>query len=152
MINGHEDIRTADIPIYKGPNPEKIDKYLYVEKTPTWLVRTVFAVSIVAWIFVLYGYSGVLVYDPFYRWVAGPLLGFLSIYYLLSYGLNMFYMQFNLQDHILLTKRYWTTRDSEPSVDIFLPICGEDVSILRNTWTHVTLLRYANKHIYVLDD
>jgi cellulose synthase (UDP-forming) len=42
-----------------------------------------------------------------------------------------------------------------PSVDVFLPICGEPVELLRNTWTHVAALRAAYKGKitpYVLDD
>lgn len=42
-----------------------------------------------------------------------------------------------------------------PSVDVFLPICGEPVALLRNTWSHVAALRAAyNGKLtpYVLDD
>jgi cellulose synthase (UDP-forming) len=42
-----------------------------------------------------------------------------------------------------------------PSVDVFLPICGEPVELLRNTWTYVAALRasYNGKLTpYVLDD
>jgi cellulose synthase (UDP-forming) len=42
-----------------------------------------------------------------------------------------------------------------PSVDVFLPICGEPIELLRNTWTHVAALRAAyNGKLtpYVLDD
>ena len=42
-----------------------------------------------------------------------------------------------------------------PSVDVFLPVCGEPIELLRNTWTHVNALRTAyNGKLtpYVLDD
>ncbi|MBO0805956.1 MAG: glycosyltransferase [Nocardiopsaceae bacterium] len=42
-----------------------------------------------------------------------------------------------------------------PSVDVFLPVCGEPIELLRNTWTHVAALRatYNGKLTpYVLDD
>jgi cellulose synthase/poly-beta-1,6-N-acetylglucosamine synthase-like glycosyltransferase len=42
-----------------------------------------------------------------------------------------------------------------PSVDVFLPICGEPIELLRNTWTNVAAMRAAyNGKLtpYVLDD
>jgi cellulose synthase (UDP-forming) len=42
-----------------------------------------------------------------------------------------------------------------PSVDVFLPVCGEPIDLLRNSWTHVAALRagYKGKLTpYVLDD
>lgn len=42
-----------------------------------------------------------------------------------------------------------------PSVDVFLPICGEDLAVLRNTWAGVLELAAAYRgelSIYVLDD
>ena len=50
--------------------------------------------------------------------------------------------------------RAWRPRH-HPSVDIFLPICGEPVEVLRNTWTGVFELLQAypgNAYAYVLDD
>lgn len=44
---------------------------------------------------------------------------------------------------------------SYPSVDIFLPVCGEPIGVLRNTWTHVAMLRnryWGQVTPYVLDD
>jgi cellulose synthase (UDP-forming) len=40
-----------------------------------------------------------------------------------------------------------------PSVDVFLPTCGEALEILRNTYLHVTALDYAGEvAVHVLDD
>ena len=42
-----------------------------------------------------------------------------------------------------------------PSVDVFLPVCGEPIDLLRNSWTHVAALRASYKGKltpYVLDD
>ena len=42
-----------------------------------------------------------------------------------------------------------------PSVDVFLPTCGEPIELLRNTWTYVAALRAAYRGTltpYVLDD
>ncbi len=43
--------------------------------------------------------------------------------------------------------------DYRPSVDIFLPVCGESLAILDNTWKHVAALKYSGRlNVYVLDD
>jgi cellulose synthase (UDP-forming) len=41
---------------------------------------------------------------------------------------------------------------SYPSVDVLLPVCGEDFQVLRNTWRHVQALDYPNLTVYCLDD
>jgi len=133
-------------------NPEELDKYLYIEKTPTWVVRSIYAIGIFVWLLCLYGYSGTLYFDPLYRWLVGPLLVFFTIYYLLSYGLNLFYTQFDLTKHKTLIASYWSRQIREPSVDIYLPICGEEKDVLFNTWTFVSQLNYTNINVYVLDD
>jgi cellulose synthase (UDP-forming) len=50
--------------------------------------------------------------------------------------------------------RSWRPR-RYPSVDIFLPICGEPIEMLRNAWTAVAALAEAYPGMalpYVLDD
>ena len=40
-----------------------------------------------------------------------------------------------------------------PSVDVFLPTCGESIAILRNTYRHIAALRWRGPlNVYVLDD
>lgn len=40
-----------------------------------------------------------------------------------------------------------------PSVDVFLPCCGEDLSILENSYGHISKIKYRGElNIYVLDD
>jgi cellulose synthase (UDP-forming) len=60
---------------------------------------------------------------------------------------------FNLDDHQART-RAWHPSEY-PGVDIFLPICGEPIDVLRNTWTAVSRLlgNYPGPaQAYVLDD
>src|SRR3989344_6632485 len=134
-----------------NPNPEKLNKYLYIEKTPTWLVRAIYLFGIVSWLLVVFGFTGLVVIEPFYRWVIAPIIVFFTIYHIASFGLNLFYQQFDLKKHHSLIEKFWISH-IEPTIDIFLPICGEDVSVLRNTWKYVSQLQYRNKHVYVLDD
>ena len=130
------------------PNPSRINKYLYIEKTPTWKVRLLYTFGIVSWLLIMYGYWGIIGIDPFYTFFVVPVFVLLSIYHLASFGLNLFYRQFDLKKHFALVKAY----HHEPPVDIFLPICGEEVDVLRNTWDHVAKIDYKNKTVYVLDD
>jgi cellulose synthase (UDP-forming) len=60
---------------------------------------------------------------------------------------------FNLAAHQRLIRNWQPWR--YPSVDVFLPTCGESIELLRNTWTHVGALRafYRGRLTpYVLDD
>ena len=132
-------------------NPDKLDKYLYIKKTPTWWIRVVYLVSIISWALLLYGFIDAVMYIPFYTYFVGPLLVFFSLYYFSSYGLNLFYRQFDLKKHFVLLRNYWKD-GKEPSVDIFLPICNEDFELIKNTWNYVSKINYKNKKVYVLDD
>src|ERR1700733_557624 len=60
---------------------------------------------------------------------------------------------FNLERHLRLVGEWMPA--SCPSVDVFLPVCGEPIEVLRNTWTYVAKLsrRYKGQvTTYVLDD
>ncbi|MDH3026949.1 cellulose synthase catalytic subunit [Gordonia alkanivorans] len=48
----------------------------------------------------------------------------------------------------------WNPHDGRyPSVDVFLPTCGESLEILRNTYQHVVELNWPGRvSVYVLDD
>jgi cellulose synthase (UDP-forming) len=69
-----------------------------------------------------------------------------------SYTINLFYKRPDLEKHFALLESYWTNQKTPPSVDIFLPICGEAVNVLEKTFEAVTNIPYANKKVYVLDD
>lgn len=140
-----------------GPNPanmdpKKLDKYLYIRKSPVWLISGIHALGLLAWCLVLYGYKNAVIYDPFYRYAIAPILIIFSAYYFLSYGINVFfYRQHDLKKHKLCVDDFLKT-NNEPSVDVFLPICGESMALLEHTWKNVSELNYTNKKVYVLDD
>ncbi|MEV4948106.1 glycosyltransferase family 2 protein [Streptomyces sp. NPDC053755] len=82
-----------------------------------------------------------------------PLLTFTVVYYLVSLRVNAFTRDFDLARHRRLV-RSWRPA-AHPSVDVFLPVCGEPIEVLHNTWTHVRALadRYPGVCVpYVLDD
>jgi cellulose synthase (UDP-forming) len=75
------------------------------------------------------------------------------IYQALSIPINFTGPNFDLESHKLRVLNWHPRRF--PSVDIFLPICGEPLDVLRNTWEGVEELRdsYPGTLIpYVLDD
>ena len=134
-------------------DPNKINKYLYIDKTPTWLVRATYAIGICVWSLVLYEYTIAAMYNSFYFWVIYPFIIIFTVYLFLSFGLNLFYRRFDLKKHFPLVSQFWSTiNNNYPSVDVFLPICGEDREILIHTWENVSRLNYKNFKVYVLDD
>ncbi|MEU9256675.1 cellulose synthase catalytic subunit [Streptomyces sp. NPDC048270] len=86
-------------------------------------------------------------------WLLLPLTGFSLAYYLVSLRVNGFAGDFDLKAHRRLVRRWQPT--AYPSVDVFLPVCGEPVSVLHNTWTYVRAMadRYPGTCLpFVLDD
>lgn len=75
------------------------------------------------------------------------------IYQAVSLPVNFAGRSFELQAHTARVARWQPAR--YPTVDIFLPICGEPIGVLRNTWTGVFELIHAYPgaaRAYVLDD
>jgi cellulose synthase (UDP-forming) len=59
------------------------------------------------------------------------------------------------ESHLALVDNWQrtTAAGDYPSVDVFLPSCGEDIAVLRNTFTHVGRMEWAGDlNIWVLDD
>ncbi|MFD3944261.1 glycosyltransferase family 2 protein [Streptomyces sp. NPDC058579] len=86
-------------------------------------------------------------------WMIAPVLTFTVVYYLISLRVNAFTGDFDAERHRRLV-REWSPA-TYPSVDVFLPVCGEPIEVLRNTWTHVRGLadRYPGVcEPFVLDD
>lgn len=133
-------------------DPNTIDKYIYIQKTPTWKVRFFYLLGIIFWIPIAFVTAISWNSDPFTTWFVVPIVVILTVHYFFSFGLNLFYRQFNLKKHRDFLFKYWYKKKQYDSVDIYLPICGEDVSILRRTWKHVQEIDYPNKKVYVLDD
>jgi cellulose synthase (UDP-forming) len=88
--------------------------------------------------------------------IAAPFIVYTAIfavYQLISLPINFTGPSFNLTDHQRLVASWLPRR--YPSVDIFLPICGEPIALLQNTWAGVRELIAAYPGLanaYVLDD
>ncbi|MET7391595.1 glycosyltransferase family 2 protein [Streptomyces sp. NPDC005529] len=80
-------------------------------------------------------------------------MAFTMLYYVISFRVNLFSRGFDLSEHRRLVS-CWRPMD-HPSVDVFLPVCGEPIDVLRNTWGHVRALAdyYPGEcRPFVLDD
>lgn len=71
----------------------------------------------------------------------GVYIAFTFVYLCMSYYVGIFSSKKEILD-----KKYSSTE-----VDIFLPVCGEPINVLRNTWEGVELVS-GFVHVYVLDD
>ena len=60
---------------------------------------------------------------------------FTIAYYLISLCVNVGTRGFDLDAHRELVASWHPSR--YPSLDVFLPVCGEPLAVLHNTWVHV---------------
>ena len=86
-----------------------------------------------------------------------PMAAFTLGYYLISLWVNLGSRDFKINRHDRFVANWW--RDARPqdipSVDVFAPICGEPLRLLRNTWQHISVLAQNYPGVitvYVLDD
>ncbi|WP_229071650.1 glycosyltransferase family 2 protein [Actinoplanes sp. DH11] len=82
-----------------------------------------------------------------------PAFAFTVAYYLISLAVNAFTPGFDMSRHRELVQRWKPAQ--YPSVDVFLPVCGEALEVLENTWRHVDMMadHYRGRVcVYVLDD
>lgn len=107
---------------------------------------------------VLIGYSSIVISQAvmevrYGAWVLAPWTAFTVAYLVVSLFSNFTGRDFDLSAHLAKVGAWQRAR--YPDVDIFLPICGEQLELLQNTWTYVyELLRaYPGDAVaYVLDD
>lgn len=128
--------------------PNKREKYAYAKRN-LWVLTLCSLVS-----FVCLAISQVRLSQasPWF-WAYVPFLAFTVGYYLISLRVNGFTRDFDWRRHERLV-RSWRPA-VVPTVDVFLPVCGEPIEVLHNTWSHVRRLadQYPG-HVttYVLDD
>lgn len=83
------------------------------------------------------------------HWIYGFFYGLILVYIFASYLIGIFGKGFNRARHEFITMNPGGTS----SVDIFLPVCGEKIEIIENTWDHVSRLKWDGPvTAYVLDD
>jgi cellulose synthase (UDP-forming) len=128
--------------------PTDSEKYSYVRRH-VWVLSLCAAISVPP---LVYGQVRMVLNSPwFYVYVPFALFGVFC--FVLSVTADGLSPGFDLAEHKRLVAGWmplWY-----PSVDVFLPVCGEPIEVLRNAWTNVALLRKHYKGQvtpYVLDD
>jgi cellulose synthase (UDP-forming) len=84
-----------------------------------------------------------------------PFTIFTSAYYLVSLCVNAGTHDFDMAAHRRRVRSWQPKSGAYPTLDIFLPVCGEPIDVLHNTWSHVFELVHAYSGLaraYVLDD
>ncbi len=128
--------------------PTDIEKYSYVHRELPLLV----GVSMVSVTCLTISQLFFIRLNP-WLWFVIPFLVFTLVYYLISLRINLPSRNFDLAAHQRLVNT-WRPR-GYPVVDVWLPICGEPLAVLENTWTYVNrmLEGYPGEATaYVLDD
>lgn len=130
--------------MYLPSSPSDEEKYLYLKTNRTFLYSFGICSFLVLTVgMVLFGLS-----HPAFHWhlvYTGITVFYLGISYLIGVSGEDFNFQ-NHKDHI---RSY---RFFEPTVDVYLPCCGESLEILENTYKHVKALEYNYLSVFVLDD
>ncbi len=130
------------------PPPADNEKYAYIHRNLPYLTTTL----VIGTACLIISQVRFEAHDP----VPWPFMIFTAtyiIYQLISIPLNFTGRGFDLAGHEIRT-RAWRPR-SYPSIDIYLPICGEPIAMLRNTWKAVSDLVASypgTARGYVLDD
>ncbi|MEV6602382.1 glycosyltransferase family 2 protein [Actinoplanes sp. NPDC051346] len=128
--------------------PTDAEKYLYAKRR---LFPLTFA-SLISFTSLLLSQVSFVQTAPWLLAIA-PFLIFTVVYYLVSLAVNAFTKGFDLKDHKALVRSWKPAR--YPSVDVFLPVCGEAPHVLQNTWESVRQMAkfYPGPvDVYVLDD
>lgn len=130
--------------MYLPKAPTDTEKYLYVE-TNRWLLYSFGITSFVILTagMVLFGLS-----HPAFYWHL--IFTTITVFYLgISYLIGVSGRDFDLAKHKHQTRLY---RFHEPTLDVYLPCCGESLEILENTYKHIKALEYNEMKVWVLDD
>jgi cellulose synthase (UDP-forming) len=128
--------------------PSDTEKYSYAERR-LWVLTLSSLVSIVCLVVSQFRLAA----STPLLWLFAPFLAFTVLYYLVSLRVNLFSRDFEMAQHRRLVGDW--RPDTYPSVDVFLPVCGEPIEVLHNTWAHVRALADHYPGVcepYVLDD
>jgi hypothetical protein len=128
--------------------PVDEEKYQYVRRH-AWVITLLGAAS-----FPLLLFSQVrMIFLFHWFWLYFPFLLLSAIFLALPMFTDAMSRGFNFKTHQGLVNSWHPTR--YPSVDVFLPVCGEPIEVLRNTWKYVSLMSdyyQGTVTAYVLDD
>lgn len=128
--------------------PSALQKYMYLYPKRMQLAR----VGIISTLFLLLGNILFISNNPGF-WPYAIFIALTFFYLGISYLVCFVGKDFDFEAHRKLVMK-WFNNTLQQEVDIFLPICGEPLELVRNTWKHVADLRaiHTNVKVHVLDD
>jgi cellulose synthase (UDP-forming) len=130
------------------------EKYRYAIKHSLWF-KVLYIISLVFWFLALYGILDSFQGNVLLSLIYLPVFVFLTIFYLVSKLINLRFKPFAIRPHKLKQYIFWKSIKSKPTIGILLPIAGEEVEVVKNTWYGVKQLaeKYGNEcSVLVLDD
>ncbi len=131
------------------PPPSDQEKEAYAHRNIALIIRT----SVFSFGALLISQSRFIFLNPAFTWIFLPFVTFTIAYYVISLIVNVGTRGFDMQAHRDFVASWRPAR--YPSLDVFLPVCGEPIGVLHNTWVHVFELLRAYPGVaraYVLDD
>jgi cellulose synthase (UDP-forming) len=140
----HAHSRSQSLPV----PPDNYEKYSYADRNIALIVQA----SLASFGALLISQSRFVSQRPELLALA-PLILFTIAYYVISLCVNFGTRGFDLTAHRGLVESWRPAQ--YPSLDVFLPVCGEPLAVLRNTWLHVAdlIAEYPGlATAYVLDD
>jgi cellulose synthase (UDP-forming) len=129
--------------------PTDEEKTSYADRNLALIIRT----SLASFGALLISQARFVFLNPVLTWSFLPFAAFTLAYYVLSLAVNTGTRGFDQAAHTEFVSAW--RPDRYPSLDVFLPVCGEPLTVLRNTWEHVARLAHAypgTLTVYVLDD
>jgi len=142
--------------------PSRQEKYSYVKRRPLLVT----AVSLVSFGCLLYSQAKFIALNWVLVAVFSGFLFFTVLYYLIAMIVNLGAKSFDVEEHRRFVRRHWELNKElsysrASTVDVCLPIRGESIEVLQNTWQRVRdMVRYykavagpgTQVRVFVLDD
>ena len=128
--------------------PDEEEKYSYVQRNLPYLTTLL----IIGAGCLIISQARFEAHDPV-PWPFAVFTATYFIYQVISLPVNFTGRGFDLAAHQARIQTWHPLR--YPSVDVYLPICGEPIEVLRNTWSAVSELVASYKGVaqaYILDD
>jgi cellulose synthase/poly-beta-1,6-N-acetylglucosamine synthase-like glycosyltransferase len=144
-----------------APTPDKVvseelvtppgddEVYCYFGVQMRWVqVLLLVAYVLAAWSLVNFTLTAVI-----FLWPMFIVLGLNIVGNVLSAMTSFNSRRYSAKAHRRLAESGWDPHGDPPSIDVFLPTLGEDLAVLRNTYTYVAAMQWEGPvNAYVLDD
>lgn len=127
-----------------------INPFLYTQESP-WKYRFIGLLGFISTLFAGIGLIRFLSLSLWYWIIFSPIATLLFFNHGLRDFLRILYPYFSKEKHLKFVHNFWK-KNKEPSIAIFLPWCGESLTVFEKTLIGVKNLHYQNKAVYILDD